>query len=244
MLLLAIDTATSAITVALHDGARVLAQESVVDPRAHGEQLAPAVQRALSAGGVTPADVTHVVAGIGPGPFTGLRVGLVTARAFAWARGLPAYGVCSLDALAQAAYEPRPDGDPVPPGATGTHPLLVATDARRREIYWARYELASDRRLVRTAGPAVGRAADLPEEVRALPCAGRGPLLYPDALTNPHGPLDVAAGALADLAVARLAAGENLDPPEPLYLRRPDAVPTPAKPVSASEPAPAGRPTR
>lgn len=222
MLLLALDTATSAITVAVHDGDRVVADESILDPRAHAEHLAPAVGRVLSAAGAAPADVTHVVAGTGPGPFTGLRVGLVTARVFAWARGLTPYGVSSLDALAHATYR----RDPATRG-----PLAVATDARRKEVYWATYAWA-DGLPRRVAGPAVARPAELPPEVGALPCAGRGPLLYPQALPHATGPLDVAAGDLADLAVARLAAGVTLDAPEPLYLRRPDAVPTAPKPVS------------
>lgn len=225
---MALDTATSAITVALHDGTTVLARESVVDPRAHGEYLAPAIARALSAANATPADVTHVVAGTGPGPFTGLRVGLVTARVFAWARGLTPHGVCSLDALAHATYDAGTRG-----------PLLVATDARRREVYWATYERDADGLPARTAGPAVGRAGDLPAEVAGLPCAGRGPGLYPQALPHPHGPLDVCAAALADLAVRRLAAGLPLGEAAPRYLRRPDAVPTPAKPVLAGGPPPA-----
>ncbi|QQR99861.1 MAG: tRNA (adenosine(37)-N6)-threonylcarbamoyltransferase complex dimerization subunit type 1 TsaB [Austwickia sp.] len=230
MLLLAIDTATSAITVALHDGATVVAEETVLDPRGHAEHLAPALRRVLTAASAVPADVTHVVAGTGPGPFTGLRVGLVTARVFAWARGLPTYGVCSLDALAHAAYAHGLD-EPTP------GPIAVATDARRREVYWASYELGPHRLPVRTAGPAVARAADLPESVRTLPCAGRGPGLYPEALPHARGPLDVAAGAMADLAVRRLSAGMDLDDATPRYLRRPDAVPTPAKAVTVPRPA-------
>lgn len=231
MLLLAIDTCTSAITVALHDGARVLADESVLDARAHAEHLAPALARALRCAGATAADVTHVVAGTGPGPFTGLRVGLVTARVFAWARGLPAYGVSSLDALAHATYQIKPPGGPREPAHPDTA-LAVATDARRREVYWATYVAGPHGMPLRTAGPGVARAADLPAEVRALPCAGRGPGLYPQALPHAHGPLDVSAGALADLAVCRLSAGVALQAPDPLYLRRPDAVPTAAKPVT------------
>lgn len=225
MLLLAIDTSTSAITVALHDGAQVLADESVLDPRAHAEHLAPALARVLTAASARPADVTHVVAGSGPGPFTGLRVGLVTARVFAWARGLPTYGLCSLDALAHATYETTP------PAARPSR-LLVATDARRREVYWATYEPMPDGLVTRLDGPHVSRPADVPPDVAALPCAGRGPELYPDALPHSTGALDVAAGALAELAVRRLAAGLPLEDSAPRYLRRPDAVPTAPKSVS------------
>ena len=233
MLLLAIDTSTSAITVALHDGAGVVAAASEVDARAHGEKLAPMVRSVLARVHAGPDDVTAVVAGEGPGPFTGLRVGLVTARVFAWARGIPAYGVGSLDALAwQAVWDGRQRRPSVdrPPG----HRLLVATDARRKEVYWATYEVGRERPEL-LDGPSVGRAADLPSEVRGLPSVGRGALLYPDALTawSPAaGPiLDVHAGALADLAAWRLARVESLVGPTPRYLRRPDARPAPAEPL-------------
>ncbi|MEP7159931.1 MAG: tRNA (adenosine(37)-N6)-threonylcarbamoyltransferase complex dimerization subunit type 1 TsaB [Dermatophilaceae bacterium] len=230
MLLLAIDTSTSAITVALHNGTAVVAAASEVAPRAHGERLAPMVRSVLEQARVGPDDVTAVVAGEGPGPFTGLRVGLVTACVFAWARGVPAYGLGSLDALAWRSLwdgrQRRPFGDR-PPGQR----LLVATDARRKEVYWATYEVSREE-PERLDGPSVGRAADLPSEVRALPSVGRGALLYPEALTawSPAaGPiLDVDAGALADLAARRLARGESLADPTPRYLRRPDARPAAA----------------
>ena len=75
MILLAMDTSTSAITVAVHDGSRVLAERSVIDARAHTEHLAPLIESVLGAAGLTPTDVTDVAVGVGPGPFTGLRVG-------------------------------------------------------------------------------------------------------------------------------------------------------------------------
>lgn len=220
VLLLAIDTSTSAITVALHDGDKVLSRESVLDARAHAEELSPAMIRALDAAGAAPSEVTQVVVGAGPGPFTGLRVGLVTARVFAWTVGVPVAGMCSLDAIAY---------DTVRAGFGGGQ-LLVATDARRKEVYWATYDI-QDGVPARTHGPAVDRPGQLPETVRDLPCAGRGPVLYPDVFGHQVGPLDVDAAALAELAAYRLSRGETLDSPDPLYLRRPDAVPTPAKPV-------------
>lgn len=223
VLLLAIDTSTSAITVALHDGGYVVASESVLNPRAHAELLAPALTRALTTAGLAPADVTDVVVGTGPGPFTGLRVGLVTARVFAWARGVPVAGLCSLDALALGAVD----------SGFGGPRLAVATDARRKEVYWATYDVRGGL-PVRIAGPTVERPADVRADVRELPCAGRGPLLYPQDFARPIWPLDVDAAALSRLAVHRLKAGQSLDAPEPLYLRRPDAVPSPAKPVFAA----------
>ena len=213
MLLLAIDTSTSAITVALRGNGQTLAAATVLDPRAHTEHVAPLVERCLSEAGAAPGEVTDVVVGNGPGPFTGLRVGIVTGVVFGHARGIPVHGVCSLDALAQDAAQ-RLGGDE----------FLVATDARRKEVYWARYAgvAGAVRRLTE---PAVDRPADLPQEVRTLPTAGRGPLLYPDLFPSPVDLLDVRAETLAAIAAARLAAGTAM-PVEPLYLRRPDALTT------------------
>lgn len=123
MLLLAIDTSTTAIGVAMHDGTRVVAEETTLEARAHAEHLAPGIERALRSAGARPGEVTDVVVGIGPGPFTGLRVGIVTGRTFAFALGVPVHGLCSLDALAHAAWLAGHRGD-----------LLAATDARRKEV--------------------------------------------------------------------------------------------------------------
>ncbi|WP_333768452.1 tRNA (adenosine(37)-N6)-threonylcarbamoyltransferase complex dimerization subunit type 1 TsaB [Streptomyces sp. IBSBF 2435] len=209
MLLLAFDTATPAVTAALHDGERVLAESTVVDARRHGELLVPAVDRVLTAAGRTLAEVTGIVVGVGPGPYTGLRVGLVTAASFGDALDVPVHGVCTLDGLAWAAGEAGLEG-----------PFTVATDARRKEVYWARY----DGPAVRVTEPAVGRAADLPADVRALPAVGAGAALYPDAFPGHRpDPAHQSAGSLAALAARRLAAGEAFAPALPLYLRRPDA---------------------
>ncbi|MFH8797821.1 tRNA (adenosine(37)-N6)-threonylcarbamoyltransferase complex dimerization subunit type 1 TsaB [Streptomyces sp. NPDC017941] len=206
MLLLALDTATPAVTVALHDGTAVIAASSQVDARRHGELLLPAVDRVLADAGLRLDAVTAVVAGIGPGPYTGLRVGLMTADTFGLALGVPVYGVCTLDGLAYASG--IEDG-----------PFVVATDARRKEVYWARYENAR----TRTGGPAVDRPADIAAEVAGLPAVGAGAALYPDTFTDVRGPEHVAAAALASLAAEKLAAGAELPEPRPLYLRRPDA---------------------
>ena len=220
VLLLAIDTATSAITVALHDGDRVLAESSTLDARGHGEHLAPGIAQVLAQAGRTPAQVSAVVAGTGPGPFTGLRIGLVTARTFAFACGIPVFGVCSLDALAhQAWYEDATDLG---------RSCVVATDARRKEVYWARYDI-TERGAVRTSDPMVSKAEAIADEVRGLPVIGRGGVLYADRFVRRLGPLDVSAGALAGLAVQRIAAGEELPGAEPMYLRRPDAMPPPPR---------------
>jgi tRNA threonylcarbamoyladenosine biosynthesis protein TsaB len=221
VLLLGLDTATPAVTVALHDGGQPLAQLVTVDAHRHAELLAPAIAKLIADAGVSPADLTGVAVGVGPGPYTGLRVGVVTARVLAAALGIPVYGVCSLDVIAAdvaSSDTTRPDGD-----------FLVATDARRRELYWARYDRAG-RRLT---GPDVSAPAQIPDP--ELPAAGEGPRLYPALLPNPSGPAYPAAVTLCRLVVAALGDGAAasavgagggtplLLPPEPLYLRRPDA---------------------
>ncbi|MGW0782039.1 tRNA (adenosine(37)-N6)-threonylcarbamoyltransferase complex dimerization subunit type 1 TsaB [Streptomyces sp. NPDC002913] len=202
------DTATPAVTVALHDGDSVVAETGQVDARRHGELLLPAVDRVLSEAGVKLDAVTGVVVGVGPGPYTGLRVGLVTAATFGSALSVPVHGLCTLDALAYAAVRDGLEG-----------PFAVATDARRKEVYWARYE---DGRT-REGEPGVDRPADIAGPLAGLPVVGAGALLYPEAFPDARGPEHVSAGALAALAAERLAAGAALLPPQPLYLRRPDA---------------------
>jgi tRNA threonylcarbamoyl adenosine modification protein YeaZ len=205
VLLLAFDTATSAVTVALHDGATVIAEESAADARRHSELLSLFIGKVLFSAGAGTGDLTAVAVGTGPGPYTGLRAGLMTARVLGSALGIRVEGVCSLDVIAAAAHAE----------AAGRE-FLVATDARRREVYWARYCAAGQR----IEGPRVGRPAELPA---GLPVAGEGPLLYPELAGQQLSPTFPAARQLATIAVARLAAGEPPQPAEPLYLRRPDA---------------------
>jgi tRNA threonylcarbamoyl adenosine modification protein YeaZ len=185
---LAIDTATPAVTagvVRLH-GVEVLGERVTVDARAHAEQLTPNVLGALADAGLTVNDLAGVVVGCGPGPFTGLRVGMATAAAYGHALGIPVHGVCSLDAI----------------GVGTTGEALVVTDARRREVYWARY-----RDGVRVDGPAVNTPADVPGAAEAL----SRPPVYPTA-----------AG------LVRAVADWTAEPAPliPLYLRRPDAKPS------------------
>ena len=207
MLLLGLDTATPAVTVALHDGGQPLAQLVTVDAHRHAELLAPAVAKVIADAGASQRDLTGIAVGVGPGPYTGLRVGLVTARVLGAALGIPVYGLCTLDIIAA-------DVD------AGGQEFLVATDARRRELYWARYDSAGRR----VAGPEVSKPALIPAS--GLPAAGEGPMLYPEVLPEGLGPAFPAAGTLCRTVAAALATGDQdkkLLPPEPLYLRRPDA---------------------
>lgn len=212
-MLLAFDTATPLVTVALHDGEDVV-WEGVSERRLqHGEQLAPLIDRALRETGLVRQDLTAIGVGVGPGPFTGLRVGLVTARTLAFVLEIPVYGVCTLDVLAAEAV------------ATGavTGDFLVATDARRKEVYVATYDESGSR----LDGPTVVKPADAATE---RPVVGEGAVLYPDAFPSAAGPTMPSAGWLARTIAEERA--ELLDP-EPLYLRRPDAVaPGAPKPVS------------
>lgn len=248
-MLLALDTATGSLGAAVLEDGRVLAEVTHQDSRRHGELLAPAMEQALAEAGATVADLSAVAVGVGPGPFTGLRVGVVTGLVLSQVRGIPVHGICSLDALAeQAVAEHVVDGD-----------FLVATDARRKEVYWARYAVSAGVAR-RTDGPGVARAADLPDAVRALPAVGQGPLLY-DVLTRAAegaptnvgprwiglvahraltGGADLAAPGRPATGAHPLGAGEPTNPAlgillpaEPLYLRRPDAT-EPGPPKVAS----------
>lgn len=228
---LALDT-SGAVAVALvdADGTRLAARRDD-QQRHHAELLAPMVEGVLADAGSRVADVDAVVVGTGPAPFTGLRVGLVSARTLALALGVRVLGVPSLDALAASASRRV---------SPGTH-VLVASDARRREVYWALYRADGPGTVTTVAEPAVASAEEAVAAARvaardAAPDAevvvvGRGPVLYPDAflgLPSLDGLLDPDPVELALLAQARDVAGEPL-PTEPLYLRRPDAVPSAAR---------------
>ncbi len=230
--LLALDTSTPAVTVALHDGEKVVVELVRVDARRHTELVAPSVADALAEAGAERGDLSRIVVGVGPGPFTGLRIGLVTARTLGAALGIPVDGVCSLDIVAAAV---EADG-----------PFVVVTDARRREVYWAAYEPPSPLimsvqqghspanrhdhgRVRRTDGPDVVRPADVATE---LPAAGHGARQYAEHFANR---IDPEFPSAATLAVAYAAGAVEFVPPEPMYLRRPDALPPgQRKPVLSS----------
>ncbi|GAA1853068.1 tRNA (adenosine(37)-N6)-threonylcarbamoyltransferase complex dimerization subunit type 1 TsaB [Actinomadura bangladeshensis] len=220
MLVLAFDTATAAITVALYEwipgeGAVPRGVAEAVDRRRHTELLTPSIAQVMAEAGAAPGDLSAIAVGVGPGPYTGLRVGLVTARSMGEVLSIPVHGVCTLDIIAWATGRDEP--------------FVVATDARRKEVYWARYDSAR----ARATEPAVGPPSGVPQ---GLPVVGEGGALYPEILGDSgHEPLLPTAGALAELTVSRLAGLKvpELLPPEPLYLRRPDAKePGPRKKVT------------
>ncbi len=237
MLLLAIDTSTPTVTagvVALlrpheFDAAReagesplpsrLLSEQRITNPLAHAEQLMPLVAAALAETGHGLAELDAVVVGLGPGPFTGLRVGIATAAALGDALDIPVHGVGSHDAAANAHSGPpasRPSGQ-----------VLVVTDARRREVYVSAYSAAGSRIL----GPSPVSPAAVPawlaeggvEPIRLL---GAGAYLLEHAL--PGIEVDSFSGSislgLVQVAIRPLLTGAVPGPLTPLYLRRPDAT--------------------
>ncbi len=200
-MLLAFDTATPHVTVALHDGSSVVATFESSESMRHGEMLAPGIEHVLSSAGVSVSSLTGIAVGVGPGPFTGLRVGLVTARTLALTLEIPVHGVCSLDVLAAEAMD------------AGLSEFAVATDARRKEVYLASYvggHRDGDARVVRPADAATDRVV-----------VGRGATLYPEAFPNAAAPEHPSAVVLCDVV---LRERHELLAPEPLYLRRPDVM--------------------
>jgi tRNA threonylcarbamoyladenosine biosynthesis protein TsaB len=217
VLVLGFDTATPAVSVALHDGERVIAGASALDARRHSELLAPMIAKVMADVGASRGDLTAVAVGVGPGPYTGLRVGLMTARVLGSVLGLPVPGVCSLDVIAAC----------VPPGQE----FLVATDARRKEVYWARYDAAGRR----VAGPAVGQASSIPDAAE-LAVAGAGGQLYPEAFGEVIGPAYPDAGTLCAIVAQSPAAWSSAAPPSaaPPSAAPPSAAPPSAVPSSAA----------
>jgi tRNA threonylcarbamoyladenosine biosynthesis protein TsaB len=211
--LLAFDTATPAVTVALYDGERVVAERTTVDAMRHGELLAPGISALLDDTGIIRQDLTAIAVGVGPVPFTGLRVGLMTARTLAAVLEIPVYGVCTLDVIAAEAVD----------AGTVQGPFHVATDARRKEVYWASYDADG----TRLGGPEVVKPATVATDGAVV---GRGAVLYPEAFPDGRVPVDPSAAVLARVVAEERA---ELYDPEPMYLRRPDAA-TPHKPKRVS----------
>lgn len=207
MIIVALDTATPATTVAVCRDGEILAERSIIDARRHAELLTPSIQAVLSDARVALSQVTDIAVGIGPGAFTGLRVGLVTARALADALDVDIHGVVTLDVLARASGLQEP--------------FAVVSDARRREVFWGRYSGEA----IRVEGPFVGAPVEVADHLDGIPVVGAGATPFSDLFADIRSPELPAAGALALQAWAALVAGRRLLPAEPMYLRRPDVTP-------------------
>lgn len=195
MKILAIDTSVG-ISVALLSGTEVLTEVTKTEHGIQGEQTAAIISQLLDQTGLTTKDLTNVVVGVGPGPFTGLRVGIATAQAFGFAKQIPVTGICSLDAVAQDFGQD----------------CVVVTDARRKELYWAKYQAG------RIGEPQVDLPTDIAEQNPGAKFVGPAIGLYPDVISGKH--LELRAAALGVL----FASGDAKQVPLlPMYLRKPDA---------------------
>jgi tRNA threonylcarbamoyladenosine biosynthesis protein TsaB len=205
MLVLGLDTCLNACSVAVLDGDRVLAHASEAMARGHQERLAPMAQAVMAEAGVPFAALRRIGATVGPGSFTGLRVGVAFAKGLGSALAIPAVGVGSLEALSAEASG-----------------LVAATiDARRDQLYLQVFEdgealMAPD---VLPIGTAAARLVELGMG-RALTLVGSGAPLLAEAA--PGAAVLLPAGCDAR-HVARLAAAKPATPIRPLYLRAPDA---------------------
>lgn len=213
---LAIDTSggTTVGVVEVAESGEMLERAALAnpDPRGHVEALGPMVADALARAGMSSSDVDAVAVGTGPAPFTGLRVGIATAAAFARAVDCPVHGVSSLDAIAHAEHS---DSD-----------IVVVTDARRREVYWAAYAggLGPADPGWRLHDPAVGPPSDVLDYVaeHGTRAIGHGVEVHPDLARADSDPAAaLTALALVDVAATMLRAG-FATPLTPQYLRRPD----------------------
>jgi tRNA threonylcarbamoyl adenosine modification protein YeaZ len=193
--LLAIDT-SAGTSVALVDPSTrdILVERSTPDTMRHAEVIGTLLAEVLSAAGVRPSSLHGVVVGMGPGPFTGLRVGIAAARTFALGAGLPIHPMVSADAVARQQAHAASDT------------IIVVTDARRKEVFWSLYDL-SGAEPVRVDGPGLAKPDALP---------------HPDA-RRVDAP-EISAGQLALAAAALLAAGLPLASDDALYLRSPDVT--------------------
>lgn len=198
LVILAIDTSAGTSVAIVADG-QVLAEHSIADTMRHAEVVGTLILDCLKTARVAATDITAVVAGMGPGPFTGLRVGIAAAQAFAVGADVPLLPLVSHDAIAEQYF------------ATGAQtPLTVVTDARRREVYWSTFSgLDTGGLPQRISGPNLAKQGEVPAMVADT---------SPQQLTA----TEVSAGALALIAERRLRAGIPAEPFAALYLRSPD----------------------
>lgn len=212
-MILAVDTSSSLTSVAVVDvdGAAVVVREHE-DPRRHAEVIGPLLAEVV--GAIDPRAVDVVCCGVGPGPYTGLRVGIAAAIALGAAWQVPVHGLCSLDAVAAERQAAEPG-----------RPVTVAVDARRREVYWARYDGAG----TRLEGPRVAPVGEAPAGTvtappHALWVARRVQALVAEGADAWAGELPLDRHGDDSGATATALAGAHLLAPTPLYLRRPDVT--------------------
>lgn len=206
MKILAIDS-SAGLSVALTQDSTLVAQITRTDHGVQGELTADFIHQMLMDANWSVADISDVVIGVGPGPYTGLRVGIVTAQVFAYARNLPIHAVCSLDALGYAAGRD----------------CVAVTDARRKELYFAQYDGGK-----RIGQPAVSKPDALAKKFPTAHFVGPGVQLYPELINGESRQLQA-----SDLSAAFAMGLAEPVALAPMYLRKPDAdEPAPRKPVS------------
>lgn len=228
-MLLGIDT-SGAVSVAVARGELTGPAPEILEVRAdersrhHDEVLLALIDEVLTAAGIERSELTGIVVGRGPGPFTGLRVGLVSARSIAAVLGVPLHGLSSLDGLAHQALAELGSAQE---GTAHDGPVTVgvALDARRREVYHARYRREATGEVTRISEPAVDAPAAVADELTACDIlVGSGTGIYPELLPATADLVHVDAGHLLLAAAALSARGEDLSSTEPMYLRAPDAA--------------------
>ena len=214
--LLSLDT-SAGTTVAVLEGGIARSEINIPDNMKHAESIANAIVEALAQAGIKGSQISSVVVGRGPAPFTGLRVGIASAMMFAEGAEAKLFGVVSLDAIAKSVLE----DSAILASLSETTPLLITADARRSEVYWALYSgLTKAGAPIRIDGPGVIKPAALEElmQERGL-----------DPITTS---LPISAIKLGQVFEAQLIDGNAEQDVTALYLRSPDAVPTPAKKVT------------
>ena len=190
-MLLAIDTSAGTSVALVDRDLGVIAERNSPDTRGHAEVIGTFITEVLAGHEVT--SLSGVAIGMGPGPFTGLRVGIAAGRAFAFGAGIPTVPIVSHDAIALGH----------------TEPVMVVTDARRREVYWSRYAGLDDQGIpIRVDGPDLCPPADLPD----------------DSAYTRIDALEVAAASVGLLAESLYANGRSFAADVALYLRAPDAT--------------------
>ena len=202
--------------------AAVIASRTDVAANRHGELLAPLIDEVLQEAGAAASDLAAIGVGLGPGPFTGLRVGIVTAKVMGDALGIPTYGMSSLDVIGSDL-----SADALSHDGEMEHSSAVVTDARRKQVYWATYSYEG----ARLDGPEISPPAELAERLAASDIrfvGGAGAILYRDVFagftvfeSSPY----PSAVTIARNALSRQQLRRPSDELEPLYLRRPDARP-------------------